>query len=244
MISGAEVVLGPGEHVLGRSVECAVCVDDPLTSRRHAAITVTGDQVTLRDLGSRNGVMVNGEEIDQVRVLAAGDRIMLGSQALMVLQIGRGGAQTGSAVSSGKRAACASAPLAKIAIKRQAVPKAVADALAAATTVGHELSRSGGPASALQPIADAASRVIAAGRPEQAEAILEAPLMEVLATLRTGFDVENEVVELAVQQALALCEITHQQRWVDYVHDMYDQLRMPMPLPVARRLALVADKVK
>jgi pSer/pThr/pTyr-binding forkhead associated (FHA) protein len=247
IISGAEVVLGVGEHVLGRSADCAVCVEDPLASRQHAAITVTAEQVTIRDLGSRNGVLVNGDEIDRNRVLTEGDLITLGSQALTVLQICRtGGAYVVGFVSSGLgRQPVKSAPLGKIAVTRRAVPEeeALAEALAATTTLSQS-SPFGRPVAAFRLIAEAASRAIATNRCERAEKILENPLLEVLSTLRAGLEVEGEILDIAVQQALVLCEITRHLRWADYLHDLFDQLRTPMPLPIADRLALAMQQTR
>ena len=52
--------------------------DDPELSRRHARIRVTDQGAVIEDLGSRNGTLVNGEQIQGERVLAPGDKIQLG----------------------------------------------------------------------------------------------------------------------------------------------------------------------
>jgi hypothetical protein len=67
-----------GERVLvGRSRECDVVLSDPNTSRRHAELRRDGDGWTVVDLGSTNGIKVNGRRVDQVP-LQPGDRITLG----------------------------------------------------------------------------------------------------------------------------------------------------------------------
>ncbi len=73
-------LIGP-DVVLGRSPACHITIDDPLMSRRHAKIRVSGP--TIEDLGSRNGVRVNGELISGPTVLETGARIRLGSQELV-----------------------------------------------------------------------------------------------------------------------------------------------------------------
>jgi predicted component of type VI protein secretion system len=239
VLSGAELVLGQGEHILGRSAECSVRVDDPLTSRHHAAIAVCAEGVTVRDLGSRNGVLVNGEEIDKVRTLAEGDLITVGSQALTVLQICRAGA------APAVRGAPRMAALGKIAVTRRAVPADEAYAAqAATTTLGTTNAPFGRPIAAFRLIVEAAERAIATGRVERAEKILQDPLVEVLTTLREGSEVEHEIVEIAVQQALSLAEATRRPRWLDYVRDVYSELRMSVPAAVADRIAKAAKQAK
>jgi hypothetical protein len=50
-----------GRIVVGRDPGCEISHDHSLLSRRHAEFVTVGDTVTVRDLGSRNGVFVNGE---------------------------------------------------------------------------------------------------------------------------------------------------------------------------------------
>jgi hypothetical protein len=50
-----------GRIVVGRDPGCEISHDHSLLSRRHAEFVTLGDAVTVRDLGSRNGVFVNGE---------------------------------------------------------------------------------------------------------------------------------------------------------------------------------------
>jgi Inner membrane component of T3SS, cytoplasmic domain len=74
-----------GEFVIGRAANCQLSLDDPLVSRSHATLTVTPETVVLADLGSRNGVRVNGDRIEGKRNLVHGDRIAIGSQELTMM---------------------------------------------------------------------------------------------------------------------------------------------------------------
>jgi hypothetical protein len=75
---GRAVVLGNGGAVLGRSKDCDVVVADENVSRRHAEVRTTGSTWTVRDLGSTNGVKINGHRIEGAQPLRHGDVIRLG----------------------------------------------------------------------------------------------------------------------------------------------------------------------
>jgi pSer/pThr/pTyr-binding forkhead associated (FHA) protein len=66
-----------GRIVGGRDPGCEISHDDSLLSRRHAEFIVVDDTVTVRDLGSRNGVYVNGARALE-QVLTPGDVIQIG----------------------------------------------------------------------------------------------------------------------------------------------------------------------
>jgi FHA domain-containing protein len=65
--------------VLGRSRECDCVLDDPNISRRHAELrrSTNGDWQIV-DLGSTNGVKVNGRLVDRSR-LSPGDDVIVGT---------------------------------------------------------------------------------------------------------------------------------------------------------------------
>lgn len=71
--------------VIGRDPLAAVTFApgaDRMVSRRHARVEclgVDGNAWRLEDLGSRNGVYVNGERVDGVVSLRHGDEVMLGN---------------------------------------------------------------------------------------------------------------------------------------------------------------------
>jgi hypothetical protein len=68
--------------VIGRANECELRLDDPGVSRRHAEIRVNGGEAEVIDLGSTNGIRVNGKAVPSARLLD-GDRIDLGSTSLV-----------------------------------------------------------------------------------------------------------------------------------------------------------------
>ncbi|MCC6213851.1 MAG: FHA domain-containing protein [Polyangiaceae bacterium] len=78
-----EIDLREGETLLGRGSDCQVTIEDPLVSRRHAAIRVQGGHASVVDLGSRNGVTLNGSLLQGSRELAHGDRIRIGTQEMV-----------------------------------------------------------------------------------------------------------------------------------------------------------------
>ena len=82
-----EIDLPQGDTLVGRSANCQVTVDDPLVSREHARIRIEGTQATVEDLGSRNGVQVGGQPINGKASLSNGDRLRIGTQELVFLEL-------------------------------------------------------------------------------------------------------------------------------------------------------------
>jgi FHA domain-containing protein len=77
---GKRMPVGPGGAVIGRSRECDIVLQDSNVSRRHAEIRPTGgDGWSIADLGSTNGVKVNGRKISAATPLKAGDQIAVGT---------------------------------------------------------------------------------------------------------------------------------------------------------------------
>jgi hypothetical protein len=80
MAEGKRMPVGAGGAVIGRSRECDIVLQDSNVSRRHAEIRPTGgDGWTISDLGSTNGVRVNGRAIDGATPLQPGDEIAVGT---------------------------------------------------------------------------------------------------------------------------------------------------------------------
>jgi pSer/pThr/pTyr-binding forkhead associated (FHA) protein len=78
-------LLGSAGGVIGRSRDCDITVDDANVSRRHAEVRPSGGSWTVRDLGSTNGVKVNGQRVDPARAqsLRPGDVLELGTSRLV-----------------------------------------------------------------------------------------------------------------------------------------------------------------
>lgn len=62
-------------RLVGRSDEADIRIDDPAFAERHARIEMIGNQVVLRDFGSGDGSVVNGEPIRDA-LLSPGDQIV------------------------------------------------------------------------------------------------------------------------------------------------------------------------
>jgi pSer/pThr/pTyr-binding forkhead associated (FHA) protein len=67
-----------GEYYLGRGPECHLRFNSDWVSRQHCLLRVEEETISLRDLGSRNGTLVNGRLVQQERPLAHGDQIQIG----------------------------------------------------------------------------------------------------------------------------------------------------------------------
>ncbi|HEY5142941.1 MAG TPA: DUF3662 and FHA domain-containing protein [Solirubrobacteraceae bacterium] len=77
---GKRFAIGPAGAVVGRSRDCDVVLGDSNVSRRHARVTLDDAAGwTIEDLGSTNGVQVNGSRITGPHPLCAGDRLDIGT---------------------------------------------------------------------------------------------------------------------------------------------------------------------
>jgi pSer/pThr/pTyr-binding forkhead associated (FHA) protein len=64
--------------IVGRDPACDISEsNDPLLSRRHAVFSGDAREVTVRDLGSRNGILVNGDKLPESK-LQNGDVVQIG----------------------------------------------------------------------------------------------------------------------------------------------------------------------
>jgi hypothetical protein len=83
MVEGRRVLVAPAGATVGRSRECDVVLPDTGVSRRHAAIRPVGGGWVVEDLGSTNGVLLNGREVNGEHPLSPGDRLGLGSTEIV-----------------------------------------------------------------------------------------------------------------------------------------------------------------
>jgi hypothetical protein len=83
-INGVRHQISRPTLVLGRSTEADVRIDDPGVSRRHCEIR-TGTPSTIQDLGSTNGIVVDGQHTTHA-TLRDGSRIVVGSTTIIYRQ--------------------------------------------------------------------------------------------------------------------------------------------------------------
>jgi hypothetical protein len=86
-VNGMRHPLRPPGIVIGRGGDADLRINDPGISRQHAQIAVSiGDEgtiVAIRDLGSTNGVILNGKRVEQARVLDR-SQIQLGNTSIVI----------------------------------------------------------------------------------------------------------------------------------------------------------------
>jgi hypothetical protein len=93
-VNGSRHPLGPPGMVIGRGADADLRINDPGVSRRHAELRVTGGRgtpvVTVVDLGSTNGTLVNGQRVAETE-LRDGSVVRIGSTDLTLRFVPEGG---------------------------------------------------------------------------------------------------------------------------------------------------------
>lgn len=228
LYAGRYVGVAPGAHVIGRDASCQFPLDDPSVSRRHAMLTVHVNGASIEDLGSRNGVVVDGQKANGRIELSDGNRIKIGNKELQI-RILAGALAAGAPVG----------PPTPIGLG------AVDDSLQRfqVETVSLESQTKNAGVEELEVLVDRADKALASGHPEQAERILSDRLSGVLASLRTGDRVDGLTVRFAATHALRLAGASRNPRWVDYVFDLYTLLDVLMPREIIDSLHRLVDQV-
>jgi pSer/pThr/pTyr-binding forkhead associated (FHA) protein len=218
---GPSIELRRGQLVIGRSSGCHIVIEDNMVSRRHAELRVTDDAVTVHDLGSVNGIYVNGERVrDQLR-LKDGDRLQVGQRELTLKSLAK-----------------------------DAVP-AVSDRLTAETLHGNMLSPLAQASEDTTHIGDVfdvlgsvADKVLALERGDEAERILSGVLNSVLREATEGRSVSLETAEQAAGYAVRIAGATGRPTWLDYTIQLYATLGKPLPAPIVDKLYDVVRRAR
>jgi predicted component of type VI protein secretion system len=80
---GPSILLDKPILLVGRHPECDIQIDSRKISRRHCCIAQVSDYLVVRDLGSTNGIRINGVRVAEGR-LADGDELTLGNNRYQV----------------------------------------------------------------------------------------------------------------------------------------------------------------
>lgn len=222
-----DLELTPGEFLIGRSVECQLSLDDPLVSRRHALLVVAEDSVVVRDLESRNGVLVNGKRVQHEKVLADGDTITIGTQELKVARRGDAAVESKPGKAQGRAQTLTWMP----------AQNELAEALSGVPT---EVSKRTDSLPVLGVLAD---KALALGKVEEAERILSSVLAGLLDASERGLPLPPPVIEQAGRYATKLAGVTGKGSWVDYVVRLYAAIERPLPAGLIEELHGVLRKV-
>jgi hypothetical protein len=221
-----EIDLPPGEVIIGRALECFIRLDDAMVSRRHAKLEVGRNEVVLADLGSRNGVSVNGQKVKGSFSLKVGDRIGIGHEEFVVLAPGitmPGNASTGN-LDLNLCPACGHA----IPQGVNPCPKCGRPLTGARPTTITDVkaTASQGAIAVLTAVGD---KALAMGRVDEAERILGGSLRDIQARIQRGHRPDASQMEPAMQRALRLARETGKDQWFKWVFEVGTALGMVLP---------------
>lgn len=221
-----------GEFAIGRSSSCNLALADGLVSRKHAVLHVGPDAVVVEDLGSRNGVAVNGVRINSPRRLAHMDRVYIGSQELVMIDAARLRerhnetaeyvvCETCGAINGSAKRRCGECGRRLNSAAGETLVSSSSGVDSSSHAWGAEDTRT---ARALDVIAGIASKAIAMGRFEEAERILLPHLDTILERAlahRPLSDSEkddpNVLFAGATSYALQLAQGLKATKWIDWV---------------------------
>jgi hypothetical protein len=80
---GSSILLDKPILLLGRDPECDIQLESPKISRRHCCLAQVGDSLVVRDLGSTNGIRINGVRVLEGH-LKGGDELTIGNHRYQV----------------------------------------------------------------------------------------------------------------------------------------------------------------
>lgn len=78
LADGPSILLDKPILLFGRHAECDVQLNSKKVSRRHCCLAQVNDYLVIRDLGSTNGVKINGQKVTEGR-LRPGDELEIGN---------------------------------------------------------------------------------------------------------------------------------------------------------------------
>ncbi len=244
-----ELELPPGEFVIGRSSQCHLTIDDALVSRRHARILLENGQLSIEDLGSRNGYRLNGQERRERTALRHLDRVRIGNQDLVVID---------ESAESVRPRASSFCRVCGGAVASTDVQCPVCGAVVAASgrqehaTVELQLPadfRRGGesgsrPPSAFALVGSIANKALAMGRVDEAERMIGQLLEDVGGRLAQSDSPDAALLKETIEFAIKLAEGGNGAKWINFILVLHTKLKRLPEVEVVDALHEVARKVR
>lgn len=84
--------------VVGRDPDCDITIDSTMLSRHHTELSIEGDRLRVKDLGSKNGTFVNGDQVT-IAIALPGDELRFDQQSFIV--VGPSGLQIKESLDNG-----------------------------------------------------------------------------------------------------------------------------------------------
>lgn len=222
---------------IGRSSECQISLDDPLVSRVHAQLTLGDSGALVRDLGSRNGVRVNGHLIASETPLQHKDRLRLGTQDLVFLVVRAESTRTPRATGSMTYCKQCERPF------PAEVPTCphCGTASAPLPAEGRETITSveaEGSSWTFRLLAEVIERALASGRYPEAERMLDRAARQLDGRVSDGEHIGAEQVASAARLALRLAAHKRSVEWTEWALRLY---RTEPLLPAGDALSLIEN---
>lgn len=231
-----DIAVPMGTFFIGRGVDCQLSLDDAMVSRRHAALRVYAGSATVEDLGSRNGVFLNGVRIDKAEPLQDGDQIRIGSHDLSFYETDETHPESSE---RSRRATRRDVRLPGMRPIEPAEDESEHTRIATGPTAGVPDR----PTSGLAIIGGVADKALALGRVDEAERILRRSLADILTRAERG-EVDADLAERAAGYALRLAPATGHGAWIDYTFQLYTMLGALLPARLVDELYAAVRKVK
>ena len=221
-----DLELNEGEFVVGRNASCQLSLDDPLVSRRHAVFNVRADTVTVEDLGSRNGVSLNGERIAGRVLMRPGDKVQIGSQEMVLVAAGAEAVR--ASTRNPLKMTLPKMPEVNALSSSSSRPPSPSEADPEASMVRR--------ADAFNLLGSVAEKALAMGKAAEAERILASPLADVIEASRQGKRITPSLLDQAARFSARLATSTGNGAWADYVIELYQSQGRMVPAPVIDEL--------
>ena len=222
--------------LIGRSPECQITIEDPLVSRQHAKLRIDEHDVFITDLGSRNGVRVNGRPIHQETLLSDGDRIRIGTQDLVLVTVKRDAIQRATGLM--RVCAACSTPFPEVA---PACPHCGTTWESPDETLSG-LAPEPQQRWTFQLLAEVLEKALATQRTAEADRLMRRVSREVEERVTAGEPLQSASVAIVADYALRLAGLAGGTEWIAWALDLHRRQRIaPAPAVVERLESLYAE---
>ncbi len=202
-LGGHDLPLTDGRYTLGRSPTCDFRIDSTHVSRQHASLEVHGDVITVRDLGSRNGVFVGSRRVRDGLDITESATLNVGGAVVDVIRLG-------DQVAPARARSAITVEIKPLDDDEEPVESTLnADGFTLLTGV--------------------VDKMFVLGRADEAERVLAGHLSTLLEEAKASVPLRSESCETAGRYAARLAASTRRGEWVSYAFQLYFHARLVMP---------------